>query len=297
MDAVSITAILPAYDRVEQTLTTIARLTACQPPPAEILVHLDNGADFPLPAHVRVLRSPTNLGPGGGRNLLIKAARCEWVASFDDDSFPVEEDFFAKAMKAIGDYPQAAVIACPIIHRNVPSLEDCRPKLRRTATFVGCGCIYQRSAFLETEGYVPLPVAYGMEEIDLALQLHAAGRLMVEVPQLEVFHDTDLSHHDSPRITAGSIKNQALLTWVRYPLASFPYGFLQWLNKAKDNLLRRRFRGAIKGMLETPGYLWRHRKLRQPVAPGALRSFRALVHDSEGTLASPAAIPLPACAE
>ena len=38
-----ITAIVTAYQRVEQTLTTLTRLKTCCPSPTEICVHVDGG--------------------------------------------------------------------------------------------------------------------------------------------------------------------------------------------------------------------------------------------------------------
>lgn len=276
-EAIPITAIVAAYDREEATRETIRRLQACDPAPAEILVHLDNGADFELPAGVRVLRSSANVGPGGGRNRMIHEAAHEWVASFDDDSYPVSSDFFAKLGEVIRRYPEAGVIAAVIRHRNPQHDSHAFEGEREVVTFVGCGCVYRKSAFLKTEGYLPLPVAYGMEEVDLSLQLHAQGVPIIESPLLKVFHDTDLTHHESARITAGSIMNQALLAWLRYPLFAIPYGFLQWANKIVDNVLRGRIGGSIRGVLETPAHLWRYRALRRPVSVGLLRSFRNIV--------------------
>jgi len=167
-------------------------------------------------------------------------------------------------------------LACTIRHRDlrhdspVPSVDS------EVAVFVGCGCVYRKAAFLATSGYVPLPVAYGMEEVDLALQLGDRGIPIIECPGLVVIHDTTLAHHESARITAGAIQNQALLAWLRYPTASLPYGFIQWLNKIRDSLRRGRFAGALRGILGTPTHLWKYRSLRQPVSVGTLADWREL---------------------
>ena len=60
--------------------------------------------------------------------------------------------------------------------------------------------------FLATSGYVPLAVAYGMEEVDLALRLHEKGGRILRTPGLRVFHDTDLKRHANPAVTAGTCK-------------------------------------------------------------------------------------------
>ena len=273
---VPVTAIVTAYDRVDTTRETIRRLQACDPPPDEILAHLDNGADFSLPDGVRVLRSSSNVGPGGGRNRMISEARNEWVASFDDDSYPVEGNYFGKLAEVIGRHPGASVIASEIRHRNRKHDSPQFVGEREIAAFVGCGCAYRKSAFLETDGYVPLPVAYGMEEVDLALQIRERDGKIIEASSLKVFHDTDLKHHHSSKITAGSIMNQALLVWARYPFSSFGYGLLQYGNKVFDNCKRGRWAGVFHGVLGTLPHLVRFLHLRKPVSSKTLQQFRTL---------------------
>lgn len=276
MDPAPVTAIVAAYDRSAATRETIRRLQECVPPPAEIIVHFDNGAYFEVPPDIKVLRSGGNIGPGGGRNRMIREASHEWVASFDDDSYPVSKGFFSEVGKIIRQHPEVGVIAAAIRHRN-PLHDSPSPAAdSEVATFVGCGCVYRKSAFLATTGYVPLPVAYGIEEVDLALQLRHLNIPIIHCPGLEVFHDTHLAHHESARITAGAIQNQALLAWLRYPAASFPYGVLQWLNKIRDSLQRGRVVGTLRGILCTPSHLWRFRALRKPVSARALADWRNL---------------------
>lgn len=279
-DPQPISVIVTAYDRESVTRETIRMLQACTPAPAEILVHFDNNAFFPLPEGVGMIKSKSNIGPGGGRNRLIEKATHAWIASFDDDSYPIHADYFARLSDAIRRHPKAGVIASVIRHRN--PIHDSTPFQgeRHVGSFVGCGCAYRKDAFMQTTGYVALPVAYGMEEVDLALQLHAQGVHIVEIAELEVFHDTELSHHESAKITAGSIKNQALLVFLRYPLVAFPYGILQWLNKIRDNLQRHRWAGCLRGFLEMPGHLWRYWTLRKPIPLAAFVSYRRLMRSN-----------------
>ena len=51
--------------------------------------------------------------------------------------------------------------------------------------------------FLNSEGYVPLVVAYGMEEVDLCMRLTNKGKKIYFSPWLRIFHDTELAHHAS----------------------------------------------------------------------------------------------------
>ncbi len=272
----NISAIVTAFDRREMTLKTIDIIRNCIPPPEEILVHFDQGTGFPLPDGVRGFQSAENLGPGGARNRLIRAAKHEWIASFDDDSYPMDSDFFDKLSQHISRHTEAGVLACTIYHKNSEHDVFSRAEDWEVASFVGCGCVYRKSAFLRTSGYLPLPVAYGMEEVDVSLQMRDLGLHVIECPQLRVFHDTQLTHHQSAPITSGAVKNQALLVWLRYPLLAFPLGVLQWLNKIKDSVMRRRLVGAARGVLETPFHIWRYRRQRCPVSMATLKKFRRL---------------------
>ena len=115
-----IAAIVTAYERIEQTLTTLRVLQNCEPRPAETLVHVDDNqlqcaeairAAFP---EVRVLLSEERVGPGGGRNKLMAAATCDLVASFDDDSYPIDADYFARATELFNKHPNASLICAAL---------------------------------------------------------------------------------------------------------------------------------------------------------------------------------------
>ncbi len=273
----NVTAIVTAWKRTGQTLTAIAHIQACKPAPDEILVHVDAGGQecacairkaFP---DIAVLESASSVGPGGGRNKLIAAARNELIASFDDDSYPIDADYFARVEFLFERFPEAALIAASIFHRHETQLPADR-SAAVTGSFTGCGVVYRRSAFLDGGGYVPLPIAYAMEEEDLALRLLDQGKVMLFSPWLRVFHDTDLSHHGNPRITAAQIANTALLAFLRYPARYWPYGAAQVLNRAIWSVRHGRSQGVAGGLAQIPRHLWRHRGLRRPVSAGAVRA-------------------------
>ena len=272
-----VTAIVTAWRRIDQTLAAIARIRACEPAPDEVLVHVD-GNESECAAAIRkafpdvaVLESADSVGPGGGRNKLIEAARNELAASFDDDSYPIDADYFARVEFLFERFPEAALIGASIFHRHEPEPAAAR-LATRTGSFTGCGAVYRRSAFLGGGGYVPLPIAYAMEEEDLALRLLDQGKVMLFSPWLRVFHDTDLSHHGNPRITAAQIANTALLAFLRYPARYWPYGAAQVLNRAIWSVRHGRSQGVAVGLAQIPRHLWRHRELRRPVSAGAVRA-------------------------
>ena len=183
-------ALVPTHARFDLLARTLDRLLACEPAPAEILVHVDAGNSALRDAvtehypQVRCLFSETRLGPGGSRNRLLAAAAHDWVASFDDDSYPAQADWFARAAELVRAFPEAAVFSAASHAPEWQSLQ-----LRCIGVFSGCGCVFHKPWFLRTRGFVPLAIAYGMEEVDLSLQLHALGGRLIHDPLLRVNHE------------------------------------------------------------------------------------------------------------
>ena len=276
-----ISAIVTAYERIEQTLATLRVIQSCTPPPGEILVHVDankreceQAIRRAFPA-VRVLCSETQVGPGGGRNKLVDAAQFEFVASFDDDSYPIDSDYFARAATLFAQFPEAAVMSAALYHAGESIGLDER-KAQWTADFSGGACLYRRQAFLDAGGYVPLPIAYGMEEVDLAIRLHSHGGRILTTSWLRVFHNTDLQHHADPRVTAGSIANLALLAYLRYPVSLWVVGAGQCANRLLWLVRHGRRRGIVRGVAMIPAHLRANHRYRLPVSKGAVRSYLAL---------------------
>ena len=276
-----ISAIVTAYERIEQTLATLRVIQSCVPPPTEILVHVDanqiaceNAIRDAFP-NVRVLRSEQQVGPGGGRNKLVEAAQCELVASFDDDSYPIDSDYFARALRVFEKFPEASLICAALYHAGESIGLDAQ-SAQWTADFSGGACIFRRKAFVDAGGYVPLPVAYGMEEVDLAIRLHAQGGKILTTPWLRVFHNTDLQRHGDPRVTAGSIANLALLAYLRYPVSLWGIGVGQCANRLLWLVRHGRHRGIVKGVTMIPGHVWENHRYRAPVSKKVVRSYLAL---------------------
>lgn len=289
MSTVPVTAMIPAHQRVEQTLSTIRRLQACEPAPAEILVHVDRRQTpmiealrrhFPeIPLHL----SESNLGPGGARNRMLEAAKHEYVASFDDDSYPHDPDYFARLIDWMERVPDASILAANIFEPHQQPPEIGGPALW-TGDFVGCGCVYRRSVFLEAPGYVPIPIAYSMEEADLGLRYTARGKRILFVPPLRIFHDTLLNHHASPAVAAMQVANLGLFVLLRYPLSRWPMGALQFLHKWWDTLARGRFSGALLAFPALVRQWLTFRGYRATVSGSALDHHRRLRSHGGGPL-------------
>ncbi len=224
---------------------------------------------------IRVLMSEQQVGPGGGRNKLVEAAQFELIASFDDDSYPLDADYFARMLRVFEQFPEASLVCAALYHAGEAIGLDER-SAQWTADFSGGACIYRRQAFLDAGGYVPLPVAYGMEEVDLAIRLHSRGGKILTTRWLRVFHNTDLRRHADPGVTAGSIANLALLAYLRYPISLWGIGAGQCANRLLWLLRHGRRRGILRGLTMIPAHLRAHHRYRLPVSGSAVRSYLAL---------------------
>jgi GT2 family glycosyltransferase len=276
-----ITAIVTAFDKGRQTIDTLRRINACDPPPDEVIVHVDANQKNCLKEiqnaypGVAIMISDKHIGPGGSRNRLIEACRNELVASFDDDSYPLDCDYFKRVKIVAERFPDAAVICGAVYHRG-EVVEQGTPVGCWTADFSGAACVYRRTEFLQGEGYVPLPVAYGMEEVDLALRLHARGGKVLTTNWLRVFHDTDLNKHRDPTVTAHSIANLALLTYLRYPASLWWVGFAQCANRVIWLLRHGRWRGVVAGLIMIPSHLRNHNQYKMRIGSDTVRSYLSL---------------------
>lgn len=277
-------AILPTQLRRREVLGVLERIYSCDPVPAEVRVHVNGGARECVVTEAEILarfprvilsRSEENLGPGGARNHLIEASGCEYVAGFDDDSHPIDGDYFARVEALFGAYPEATILSAEIFHRGEQPRNDER-RAYWAWDYIGCGCAYRRSRFLAAGGHVVRWVPYTIEEPDLCLRIVARNERVLHTGWLRVLHDTTLSHHSDPRVNGGALANVALAAWVRYPAISL------W--RAPFQVARRfvfcaglgRWAGLFAGLVSIPALLWRHRTDRRPVSPRHLRRFLKL---------------------
>jgi GT2 family glycosyltransferase len=275
-------AIVPTFRRTGRLLQTLELILDSRVPPAEVLVHVDAGDAESGPAirdrfpSVRVIESDNRVGPSGGRNRLLREATSPFIASFDDDSYPIDPDFFSLVEQLFEQHPSAGMIAAGAIVHDGESVPDRRDNADWVADFVGCGCAYRRAAFMETDGYIDLPLSYGVEEADLTLQMHSRGWSILRSGLLRVRHATALEHHRAPEITAASVSNLARLAVLRYPSSLWPYATLQIANRVAWLLRNGRSAGVTEGLCGIPKALLHHRHARSPVPAATVRRVRAL---------------------
>jgi GT2 family glycosyltransferase len=211
------------------------------------------------------------LGPGGARNRLIAAAQHELVANFDDDSFPDQPDYFARVLRLAREFPDAAMYSAAS-----QDFEKAMPGPHAIAVSSGCGCIFRKSWHSRTRGFVPLPIAYGMEETDISLQLHALSGAIVHAPDLHVRHDKPPPVEVSALLNATVIANMALLPYLRYPVMMWPAGFWQVLRRVIYAISSGWPHGVWAGIQLIPSHLLAHRSEIARVSYRSLLSWFVL---------------------
>lgn len=212
------------------------------------------------------------LGPGGGRHRCLLACNAPYAVSFDDDSYPVDADFFLRVAQLFSQYPQAAILGASIWYRN-QAAKARKENLILTSSYIGCGYAIRLAAYGQTRGYLPRPVPYGMEETDLSMQLFDLGWQIYQAGDLRVFHDADRKHHEAPEVTAGVIQNVALCAFLNYPLIGWGMGLLQVANIVVYSIQMGRIRGICSGILRIPIDCYRNRRYRKPINWHTLRRF------------------------
>jgi GT2 family glycosyltransferase len=275
---IAIAVIIPTYNRGSAVTSVLEKIRECNPRPAELYVHIDC-ADEKLEAElarrfpgVNVLTSPRRLGPGGGRHRCLQVCSTPYAVSFDDDSYPVDSDFFGRVVQLFAAHPRAAIFGASICYPH--EREKARVEsLVRTPSYVGCGYGIRVAAYRQVRGYLPRPVPYGMEETDVSIQLFAAGWDIYEAGDLRVFHDTELKHHESPEVTAGVIANAGLCAFLNYPMLGWGRGIAQVTNVVVHCIRLGRLRGIWSGILQIPFDCYRNRQHRKPVPWNTLRKF------------------------
>ncbi len=286
----AVAVIIPTYNRGSAVVSVLEKVLACDPQPAEIWVHIDQN-DGALERHlmelfpgIHILSSTGRLGPGGGRHRCLLACGSPYAVSLDDDSWPVDADFFAAIEPLFGSHPDAAIFGASIWHRSEAEIPR-SPVVRRVASYVGCGHAVRVAAYRDIRGYLARPTAYAIEESDVGLQLFVRGWQVFLAEELRVYHDTDRTHHDAAEITASTITNLALLAFLHYPAIDLGRGAAQVANRVAYCLRRGRIRGVASGIGGIVTECYRNRALRAPIRHDVLMAYLRLRQSEAGSMA------------
>lgn len=306
------TVVIPNWngrDLLEKYLPSVVDALANNPE-NEILVidnaSTDGSADFVAERfpQVRLIRSETNLGFGGGSNLGFREAKNDIVVLLNSD-MRVEPDFLAPLLAPFRD-PLVFAVACQIFFSD--------PKKRREETGLTQGwwdagrirvshridseiteafpCFYagggssafDRRKFLELGGFEEVLRPFYYEDTDLGLMAWKRGWKVLYQPASVVYHEHrgTIGRKFSPRYVQSILKKNAVLfVWKNihsWKLLSshFPFLFLSCLRSLLFGDVPQAFNvaGLLRAVMQLPALCaarWKAKQLATVSDSEALR--------------------------
>jgi GT2 family glycosyltransferase len=247
------------------------------------LVVVGNGAEVTgLPAGVRTVLLPENVGVAAGRNAGVQACGGDVVLFLDDDGWYPDPGLASYVAARFAADPALAVLSMQVVDPeggpgarwHVPRLRAGDPERSSVVTtFLGGASAIRRSAYLEAGGY-PDEFFYGHEETDLAWRLLDRGyRLEYDAAARMCHHTLPNARYDTFRRRDG--RNRVLLARRNLPWPLAAVYLANWMaltvarERGKPASLRPWFTGFAEGWRTDPGR-------RRPISLGtAWRMTRA----------------------
>jgi GT2 family glycosyltransferase len=257
--------ILTMGDRPAEVNRAIDSVLAQRGTQVELVV-VGNGTDLPgLPAGVRAVRLPENVGVAAGRNAGVRACSGDVVLFLDDDGWYQDPDLACHVLGRFAKDPALAVLSMRVVDPDGgPGARWHVPRLRAgdpgrssvVTTFLGGACAIRRAAYLEAGGY-PGTFFYAHEETDLAWRLMDLGyRLEYDAAARMCHHALPNARHATFRRRDG--RNRVLLARrnLPWPLAAVYLANWTALTVARERSpanLRPWFAGFTEGWRTDPG--------------------------------------------
>jgi GT2 family glycosyltransferase len=247
------------------------------------LVVVGNGAEVTgLPAGVRTVLLPENVGVAAGRNAGVQACGGDVVLFLDDDGWYPDPGLASYVAARFAAAPALAVLSMRVVDPeggpgarwHVPRLRAGDPERSSVVTtFLGGASAIRRPAYLEAGGY-PDEFFYGHEETDLAWRLLDRGyRLEYDAAARMCHHTLPNARYDTFRRRDG--RNRVLLARRNLPWPLAAVYLANWMaltvarERGKPASLRPWFTGFAEGWRTDPGR-------RRPISLGtAWRMTRA----------------------
>lgn len=189
-------------NRREELRRTLSNVQQLKPQPNEILICADGCTDntqemvrseFP---NCILIENEQVRGSVFSRDRLIRLAKSDIVMSLDDDSYPIDHDFFARLKELFAQYGQAAVISFPEIRNNGvfahPTKSPSSPG-HLVSAYANCAAAMRRGVYLRSQGF-PIFFDHMYEEPDFALQCYALGYQVWFRPSVRIRHHVTSAH-------------------------------------------------------------------------------------------------------
>jgi len=220
-----ISVMIATFNRCLELQRTLTKLLELDPPPDEILLCADGCTDRTVETVRRefstcvLLENVHKRGSIFSRNRLLRAAIGEIVASFDDDSYPLDRDFCARLKDLFGEYPEAAVISFPEIRDGEvfahPTKLPSSPA-HLISAYANCAAAMRRDVYLRSDGF-PEFFHHMYEEPDYTLQCYALGYVARFEPSLAVRHHVTTNQRDLISRHHQNARNELWSVLIRCP--------------------------------------------------------------------------------
>jgi glycosyltransferase involved in cell wall biosynthesis len=226
-----ISVMITTRSRCVDLRRTLDRLGGMDPLPDEILICADGCQDETVSmliqqyAHVRLFENHEPVGSVGSRNRLLREAEGDWVLSLDDDSYPLDNAFFARIRDVIASHPEAAVISFPECRdKGVFAGMDKTPSVpgHYVSSYANCGAIMDRAFYLRQPGFPPI-FGHMYEEPDFSIQCYAAGSSVWFEPSLTIQHHQSPVQRNHVRRHHQNARNELWSVWMRCPRTWIPF--------------------------------------------------------------------------
>lgn len=230
---------ITTHNRRDDLARTLERIASLDPAADEILVCADGCTDETATfvrerhPHIRVLTHDSARGSVASRNDLLRAATCDVCVSFDDDSYPLDNDFIARVRKHFTDSPRLAVLSFAQRtdeHPMTLAQTDFGPACF-VGSFANSASAIRRPVFLELGGY-PEFFFHAYEEPDFALRCVCAGWQVRWVPSPLVRHHYTGAQRSELRMHQRHSRNEFWSIVMRCPFVLlFPLALFRALRQ------------------------------------------------------------------
>jgi GT2 family glycosyltransferase len=260
-----VTVVVLSYKRLDELERCLDSIRAQDYPRIETIV-VDNHSEENVAGvvqrygdGVRLIELPANLGPCGGRNAGIRAARGTILITLDNDvrfATPAEVSRTVEAFDAHPDYHVLAFRICDAGSGKLRIREWCHPRDWRRyhqtefeTSFFGEGASAYRREVFEEAGLYWEPLFIGCEGWDLGLRILSHGFRILYCPAVSVLHSMSAETRAPERPFYFYTRNYIWIAYKDYRLwAGLRYLLPKLLMMLLFSLRAARPRAFLRGM-------------------------------------------------
>ena len=217
-------------NRRDDLQLTLTRLQSLRPYPAEVMVCADGCTDDTVAMvteqhpSITLIRNEQGQGSVASRDRMLRQLQGDWVLSIDDDSYPLDDDFFARAESLIQAHPEVAVFTFPEQRDGevyTSAQKSPTAPSHYAAAYPNCAALMDRSFYLQQPGFPP-SFFHMYEETDYSLQCYAAGRGVWFESSLIFRHHLSAAQRQPVRRHHQNARNELWSVWRRCPWPWLP---------------------------------------------------------------------------